>query len=501
MLTRSIAKLRICSPLVRTPTLSASTWLGKPQDAAVHLLQLPRELLCHLFAFLPLPVCGQLCLTSSSVRERVLAWISSPSFLKQATARLLREENPEMKFNMWLQLCRQFGFFCKCVDMTESPSVRVMRLICLYQQLEEIGCAGLAPHWTEMQSKAGFAAALFSLTLGWHNLELSKVFSLLSVKFDVLRHLQDSTFAGHIMSWTTTDARAPKLRAALRTLFWDFHVDEASQAAWLGFILRKFSKEGVSLQQGNFTSHGLQAILLFFMLGSTLPMAQLGPGHDNFQERMLAKLESTPDHQVVQWQPLAQSYAQARLHFGDLGKALRVLESYKEVAGPGGRGLFRLMVTMFQGNGWAVDNTAACLLFSSEAVVKQFLEGFIALQDQTPMVEVLVALILVCEALSNSLNVGLLNIIDYAFNTLPQSEKQRKGLIEQFWAQLVHRLEFDDHHFNQGVLGLDVMVELGLHLGRRAFPVDAGVQKNGPARKREDKGKLKRRNCPMEVEE
>jgi len=501
MLTRSIAKLRICSPLVRAPTLLFS---NKPHAAAVHLLELPRELLHHLFSFLPLPVCGQLCLTSSSVREQVLAWISSPSFLKQATARLLREEDPEVKFKQWLQLCRQFGFFCKCLDMTESPSVRVMRLICLFQQLEEIGCSGLGSSWAEVQSKAGFAAALFSLTQGWHNSELAKVFNLLSVKFDVLRHLQDSTFAGHVMTWTTEDVRAPKLRAALRTLFWDFHVDEASQAAWLGFILRKFSKEGVNFMQGNFTCHGLQAILLFFMLGSTLPMAQLGPGHGKFQERMLAKLESTPDHQVVQWQPLAQSYAQARLHFGDLGKALRVLESYKEVAGHGGRGLFKLMVTMFKGSGWAVDNTAACLLFSSEAVVKHFLEGLANLEDQTPMqqvAEVLVALILACEALSNSLNVGILSIIDFTFNTLPQSEKQRKALINLFWSQLVHRLEFDDHHINQGVLGLDVMVELGLHLGRRAFPVDAGVLKRGPARKREDKNMLKRRNCLMEVEE
>jgi len=219
---------------------------------------------------------------------------------------------------------------------------------------------------------------------------------------------------------------------------------------------------------------------------------------------MLAKLESTPDHQVVQWQPLAQSYAQARLHFGDLGKALRVLESFKEVAGHGGRGLFKLMVTMFKGSGWAVDNTAACLLFSSEAVVKQFLEGLANLEDQTSMqqvAEVLVALILACEALSNSLNMGILNIIDFTFNTLPQSEKQRKALINLFWGQLVHRLEFDDHHFNQGVLGLDVLVELGLHLGRKAFPVDAGVQKRGPARKREDKNKLKRRECLMDVEE
>ena len=61
------------------------------------------------------------------------------------------------------------------------------------------------------------------------------------------------------------------------------------------------------------------------------------------------------------------------------------------------------------------------------------------------------------------------------------------------------------------------MVELGLHLGRRAFPVDgrmiltpeiwiyqvflAGVQKKGLARKREDKNRFERRDCLMEVEE
>ena len=383
MLTRSIAKLRICSPVVRSSTLSTPS-------AAVHLLDLPCELLHHIFSFLPLPLCGQLCLTSKSVREQVLAWISSPSFLNQATANLLKEKDHEVKFNKWLHLCRQFGIFCKCVDMTESPSVRVLRLLCLFRQLEQIGCAGLTSPWAEVQSKAGSAAALHSLTQGWHNMELGKVFSLLSVKFDVLHLLQDPTCATSVMGWTTEDVRAPKLRAALRTLFWDFHVDEASQAAWLGFILRKFSKEGVGIQDGNYNSHGLQAILLFFMLGSTVPMAQLGPDHEDFQAMMLAKLESTPDHQVVQWQPLAQSYAQARLHFGDLGKALRVLESFKEVKGQyhGGRGLFKLMEAMFDGSGFAVDNTAACLLFSSEAVVKQFLEGLAVLENQSPMLKV-----------------------------------------------------------------------------------------------------------------
>ena len=34
--------------------------------------------------------------------------------------------------------------------------------------------------------------------------------------------------------------------------------------------------------------------------------------------------------------------------------------------------------------------------------------------------QLMVALILVCESLGNSLNVGLLNIIDYTLDTLPQ---------------------------------------------------------------------------------
>jgi len=497
MLTRSLAKLRICSPLIRMPALS--TIHSKSQG--VHLLELPREVFHHLLSFLPLPVCGQLCLTSRSVREEVLTWVSSRTFSTQATAMLLKESDAEVKFNKWLQLCRYFGFFCKCLDMTESPSVRVMRLVCLFQQLEEIGCAELASTWAEVQGKAGFAAALHALTQGWHNSELEKVFNLVEVQFDALCFLRNTNVVVRFMSWNTENPEAQKLRLALRSLFWDFHVDDSSKAAWLGFLLRKFSREGLQTQQGNFTAHGLQANLLFFMLGSSLPMAQLGPGHGEFEERMLAKMKSTPDHQVVQWQPLAQSYAQARLHFGDLGKAFRVLETFKEVAGQGG--LYRLMATMFLGGGWAIDNTAACLLFSSEAVVKKFLEGLAKVEKQTPVqrvAEAMVSLILVCEALGNGLNRGLLRIVDFTFNRLSQSEKQKKALVHSFWSQLVHRLEFDDHNLNQGTLGLDVLVELGSHLGRRAYPTDVDMRTRGMTRgKRQVKGV--RRRSFIEIEE
>merc|ERR1719370_2013028 len=115
----------------------------------------------------------------------------------------------------------------------------------------------------------------------------------------------------------------------------------------------------------------------------------------------------------------------------------------------------------------------------------------------------MVSLILVCEAASaTGLKGGLLNIVDFTFNKLPQSEKQRKTLINSFWSQLVHRLEFDDHHLDQGTLGLDVLIELGSHLGRRAFPAgtDAEMHKKGMGRGRRQT-KCVRRISFMEIEE
>ena len=64
MLTRSIARLRLCSP-------TASPF--PPPPSTTPLLLLPEEMLHHLLSFLPLSSCGQLCLTSRPVRELVVA--------------------------------------------------------------------------------------------------------------------------------------------------------------------------------------------------------------------------------------------------------------------------------------------------------------------------------------------------------------------------------------------------------------------------------------------
>ena len=47
--------------------------------------------------------------------------------------------------------------------------------------------------------------------------------------------------------------------------------------------------------------------------------------------------------------------------------------------------------------------------------------------------ELVVALLVVCENLGNSLNQGLANIVDFTFQQLPRTEGQRRRLMGKFW--------------------------------------------------------------------
>ena len=157
MLTRSIAQLRICSP---SPNCSMAL------TPSTQLLQLPPELLHHLFSFLPLADCGQLCLTSREIRGHVLSWILSTKSISQLTESTVQERDSEVRFCSWLEVCRQFGIFCKRADMTELPEKRVAEVFAFFKELNERGCAGLDAGWSKLQSRAGLAAVLYSLTLG-----------------------------------------------------------------------------------------------------------------------------------------------------------------------------------------------------------------------------------------------------------------------------------------------------------------------------------------------
>ena len=98
--------------------------------------------------------------------------------------------------------------------------------------------------------------------------------------------------------------------------------------------------------------------------------------------------------------------------------------------------------------------------------------------------ELVVALLVVCENLGNSLNQGLANIVDFTFQQLPRTEEQRRRLMGEFWREVGGRLE-------EGT-GLRMLAQLGLHLGRRAFQVVATAGKAARTKRVEER---------MEVEE
>ena len=99
------------------------------------------------------------------------------------------------------------------------------------------------------------------------------------------------------------------------------------------------------------------------------------------------------------------------------------------------------------------------------------------------MAELVVALLVVCENLGNSLNQGLANIVDYTFQQLPRTEEQRRRLMAEFWREMDSKME-------EGA-GLRMLAQLGLHLGKMAYH---GVGAGGQPR-------TKRLEARMEVEE
>ena len=74
--------------------------------------------------------------------------------------------------------------------------------------------------------------------------------------------------------------------------------------------------------------------------------------------------------------------------------------------------------------------------------------------------EIVVSMLVVCERLGNRLNQGLSNILDFTFSKLAETEERKRKLIAEFWREVGERLEDD--------MGLDVLVQLGVHIGLKS---------------------------------
>ena len=113
-----------------------------------------------------------------------------------------------------------------------------------------------------------------------------------------------------------------------------------------------------------------------------------------------------------------------------------------------------------------MDNQAACLLFSFEAVVKLFLADITRRQGGIiKLAHVLVAMMAVCDRLSNVLNQGLSKILEWSFTLL--EKRERKMMIAAFWKEVGERLE-------EGDMGEDILVQLGVLVGGKAYGLNGG---------------------------
>ena len=180
MLTRSLSKLRLHSPTSTTRLVSMETESSSGLSLVAHpnyLLLIPDEVLSHIISFLSMADTGMLCLTgSSSLRDRVVVWITTTSCAKKVILGLTMEmRDRQTGYDEWIISCKQFGVLCKRASMLCSTSTRLGLLKSWYYKLEVLVCDKMDRDWTKFWSRLGLDAATSTFTLGWDETEYGRV--------------------------------------------------------------------------------------------------------------------------------------------------------------------------------------------------------------------------------------------------------------------------------------------------------------------------------------
>lgn len=452
MLTRSIAKLKLV-----TPSSKSSLVLGNLVPVKPWLLTLPQEMFNHLMSYLPLADCGQLCLTSKLVRDRVTVWVTSEASIVQLTRRISGSQDPEARLEQWLGLCRLWGIFLKRATMLLPTRARLGQLSAWFPGLQLQGEADFPPCWTRVSGRMGLAVVLHTLCQGWEKEEYETILDWLLSKFTLLSRLRSShrrSIAPSIIFGTppstpTGQNTLSEVREILRIFCWHYSYPSSS-GSWLQTIMARFA----SYNSQSSTNFFCASSLLFFLLGCTHPLHSVTSL--SFEEATIRQLRASPEPFLMEVDHFSESYWEAKHHFGELGRALRTLEATTD---PGS--LQNLMATLFQG--WDKDNQAACLLFSSHNVLLNYLTELLnrdAFWGVKQLATLLVALVVVCGKLENSINQGLDKILDIALGQLLKTPTQKRQLITDFWNEIGMRL---------GDVLSNNLMELGLHMGHMAL--------------------------------
>ena len=439
MLTRSLSKLMLDSPtnIKLVPVMKETTHHFILPD---YLLLIPEEILTHIFSFLSLSDIGMLCLTGSfSLRNRVMAWITTTSCCKKVTGSLTKEKiKQQAGYEEWLRSNHQFGLLCKRASMLYSTSTRLMLLSSWYSRLECI-----VSDWAKLWGRLGLAAATSSFSLGWDEAEFGK-----------------------LVDWVVRveGGLVGDRRRILRIFFWEFVENEDTKVSWLSYFIRTFT-----ITTSNIPAEKQAAKMLYLLLGPSEEDFTVLPcparDYNSFQLGLHTRLEGKPDWNIMQ-EHIPTSYSKAKEMFSDLGKALRLLIRCPSI---NRSFLTSIMSALFNELHWEMDNQAACLLFSCEAVVKLFCTNLACKKDGiVKLSQLLVAMLVVCGRLSNSIGQGIDKILDWCFVLLEGGE--RKKMISEFWKEVAERVE-------EGDMMEDILVQLGVFVGGRAYGCGSDTEK------------------------
>ena len=205
---------------------------GEDPGYSHYLERLPQEMFVHIINMISLSDLGNLSLTGSSrLRDKIISWITSGSFLKKMSGLL---EVPatslvtEQALDSWQQVSRDFGLLVKRVTMVHGSSFRLRLLADWYGRLDSL-VRTPDQLWSQHLSRMGLACALAAFTKGWDVVEFHR-----------------------ILGWLreTEDCLGGDNRRLLRTYFWQFLVTDHCKGTWTSWLITTFTKtrQPVSLE-------------------------------------------------------------------------------------------------------------------------------------------------------------------------------------------------------------------------------------------------------------
>ena len=405
MLTRSLSKLKLCSPNTTRYWTKKTSEDQRSPFIVNYLVLIPEEILFTIFSYLPLADIGQLCLTGSSLlNTRVLTWINSTLCVKKVSMLLPLDMTSQHFYEVWVKKCKGFGVLCKRASMLSSTTNRLRLLASAYTNVERVILAREVQNkWTKLLGIVGLAAATSTFILGWDEPEYHRV-----------------------LAWVRSRKEGSVFVQGFRIFFWEFIDHEDTKASLLSYIINTL---GETLKLPSTLVESRVAVGLYLLLGPA--PASPDPTLTIFQQNIVNRLEGNHNMFMMQ-EHVPTNYEEAKRMFSVLGKGLRLLLRSSSISN---NTVVSSMMTMFDDYYWDIDNQAACLLFSCETVVKLFLSDLHRSKDGVKkMSNLLAAMVIVCGRLRNDLKGGLFNIIEWCFTYLEKSKREK--FIAKLWKEM-----------------------------------------------------------------